>query len=181
MSRIGRQTIILPAGVTVTIKERTAHVQGPKGELQVAIPPVIVPSQDSEGLHVRRTNEQKQSKALHGLTQRLLLNAVTGVSEGFQKRLEIRGVGMRAIEEDNGLTFSLGFSHPVRLETPEGITLKMEKNTVVVSGIDKQKVGSVAAQIRSFRPVEPYKGKGIRYEGEHVITKQGKAVKSTGA
>jgi large subunit ribosomal protein L6 len=179
MSRIGRLPIPVPAGVDVTIDGRTVSVKGPKGSLAhtVAAPIDIAKGEDGT-LLVTRPNDERMSKALHGLTRTLVANMVIGVTEGYSKTLEIVGTGYRVQARGSDLEFALGFSHPVTVVAPEGITFAVEAPTrFVVSGIDKQKVGEIAANIRKIRKPEPYKGKGVRYSGEVVRRKAGKAGK----
>ena len=177
MSRIGRMPITVPAGVEVTIAENNVvTVKGPKGTLTQALRPEMILEQDGNVIHIKRPSDDKLHCALHGMTRALLHNMVVGVSEGFKKELEINGVGYRAAKQGNNINFTLGFSHPVVKEPPAGITFEVPApNKIVVSGADKEKVGAVAAEIRTLRPPEPYKGKGIRYEGEYVRRKMGKA------
>lgn len=178
MSRIGNLPIELPPGVTVTVDERNqVTVKGPKGELTQRLPrPIII--EVSEGvIRVRRPTDQKQHRAQHGLTRALLANMVTGVTEGFEKRLEIHGVGYRAEMQGRNLELRLGYSQPVIYQPQEGVELAVQDNVVIVRGMDRQKVGQTAAEIRAKRKVEPYKGKGIRYVGEQVRRKAGKAAK----
>jgi large subunit ribosomal protein L6 len=175
MSRIGKQPIPVPSGVTVSIESGLVRVNGPKGELAERIPRDIVVEQDGDELVVRRPTDRGEHRALHGLTRSLVFNMVRGVTEGYAKTLEIQGVGYRAQKRGNDLELSLGFSHPVAVKAPEGIEFDVPQPTrIVVRGISKQLVGEVAANIRKQRPPEPYKGKGIRYEGEHVARKVGK-------
>jgi large subunit ribosomal protein L6 len=175
MSRIGRKPITIPSGVTVTVDGSTVKVKGPKGELSRTFEPSMKVRQEGNELLVERPNDEKREKALHGLTRALLSNMVTGVTEGFKKTLEIIGVGYRAEKKGKNLVVSVGYSHPVNYPEPEGITLTTPApTTIVVEGVDKQKVGQVAAELREFRPPEPYKGKGIRYQGEQVRRKAGK-------
>jgi large subunit ribosomal protein L6 len=180
MSRIGKKPISVPGGVTITVGENNyVTVKGPKGTLSQQLPPDIAINQDNGTVNVTRPSDEKQHKALHGLTRSLLNNMVVGVSTGFQKVLEINGVGYRATKTGRNLTMALGFSHPVIVEAPEGIDLNTgERNTVIVSGADKQLVGEVAANIRGLRPPEPYKGKGIKYSTEVIRRKAGKAGKT---
>lgn len=180
MSRIGKKPISVPSGVTITVGENNyVTVKGPKGSLSQQLPPEIAINQDSGTVNVVRPSDEKKHKALHGLTRSLLNNMVVGVSTGFQKVLEINGVGYRATKTGRNLTMALGFSHPVIVEAPEGIDLNTgERNTVIVSGADKQLVGEVAANIRGLRPPEPYKGKGIKYSNEVIRRKAGKAGKT---
>ena len=175
MSRIGRQPIPLPAGVTVAIEPETVRVNGPKGELSERIHKDIAVTQDGEQLVVSRPTDRGEHRALHGLTRSLVANMVHGVTTGYEKRLEIQGVGYRAQLKGKNLELAVGFSHPVGVAAPEGIEFEVPQPTrVVVRGISKQLVGETAAIIRKQRPPEPYKGKGIRYEGEHVQRKVGK-------
>ena len=175
MSRIGRQPIPLPAGVTVAIEPETVRVNGPKGELSERIHKDIEVTQDGEQLVVSRPTDRGEHRALHGLTRSLVANMVHGVTTGYEKRLEIQGVGYRAQLKGKNLELAVGFSHPLGVPAPEGIELEVPQPTrVVVKGISKQLVGETAAIIRKQRPPEPYKGKGIRYEGEHVPRKVGK-------
>ncbi len=178
MSRIGRLPIPVPSGVDVTIEGRTITVKGPKGELTHTVAaPIEVVKEDGQ-LRVVRPNDENKVKALYGLTRTLVANMITGVTQGYSKRLEIHGVGYRVQAKGSDLEFSLGFSHPVTVRAPEGITFAVESPTrFVVSGIDKQKVGEVAANIRKLRKPDPYKGKGVRYEGEVIRRKVGKAGK----
>jgi large subunit ribosomal protein L6 len=181
MSRIGRMPISVPAPVSVSIEERLVRVKGPKGELMQPIPDGIRVAQHDGHLVVERASEIKRHKALHGLTRTLINNMVTGVTTGFSKTLEISGVGYRATMAGQRLNLALGFSHPVDVVPPPGITFATEGPTrIIVSGIDKQQVGETAAQIRRLREPEPYKGKGIRYSGEVVRRKAGKAGKVGG-
>jgi large subunit ribosomal protein L6 len=179
MSRIGKVPISVPSGVDVSISGRTITVKGPKGMLSRDIPGDIVVRQEDSTLLVERPDDERQNRALHGLTRSLVNNMVVGVTDGFRKELEIVGVGYRAeAQGPNGVKLSLGFSHPVNVKAPEGITFEVPTATqVVVTGIDKEVVGQVAANIRSIRKPEPYKGKGVRYAGERVLRKAGKAGK----
>jgi large subunit ribosomal protein L6 len=167
--------IAVPDGVTVTIKGQHVTIKGPKGTLEHDVHPVISLSIKDKEILVSRPNDSRQSRALHGLTRALVANMVHGVKEGFQKSLEIQGVGYRAAKQGEAINFQLGYSHPIVFDPPPGIALSVERNIVTVEGIDKQAVGQVAAQIRALRGPEPYKGKGIRYVGEHVRRKAGKA------
>jgi len=179
MSRIGKLPIPVPAGVDVAIEGRRVIVKGPKGELShtVAAPISVGRGEDGQ-LRVTRPNDERESRALHGLSRTLVANMVTGVTQGYAKTLEIVGTGYRVLAKGSDLEFSLGFSHPVPVRAPEGITFRVETPTrFVVEGIDKQKVGEVAANIRKIRPPEPYKGKGVRYQGEQVRRKAGKTGK----
>jgi large subunit ribosomal protein L6 len=175
MSRIGKQPIPIPEGVTVSISPDRVEVKGPRGELSERIPRDIEVVQEDGQLLVRRPTDRGVHRALHGLTRSLVANMVTGVTEGYAKTLEIQGVGYRAQKRGNDLELALGFSHPVPIKAPDGIEFEVPQPTrIVVRGISKQLVGEVAANIRKRRPPEPYKGKGIRYEGEYVARKVGK-------
>ena len=176
MSRVGRMPIEIPAGVTVSQKENTLTVKGAKGELTRTFHPEINIAVEENVITVTRPSDGKEHRSLHGLTRALVANMVTGVHEGFTKTLEINGVGYRAAKQGNKLALTLGFSHPVEMEAPAGITIDVPApNKIVVTGADKEVVGAVAADIRKWRKPEPYKGKGIRYEGEVVRRKAGKA------
>lgn len=176
MSRIGRQPIVVPAGVTVTVEDNMVTVKGPKGELSRQINKDMIIEQEAGQLLVSRPSDQKAHRSLHGLSRTLISNMVTGVTTGFTRTLEIVGVGYRAAKAGNNVNMTLGFSHPVVIEPPAGITLDVPApNRVVVSGINKEHVGAMAANIRSLREPEPYKGKGVKYEGEVVRRKVGKA------
>ena len=176
MSRIGRMPIEIPAGVTVSQNEHTLTVKGAKGELTRTFHPDINITVENNVITVTRPSDGKEHRSLHGLTRALVANMVTGVHEGFTKTLEINGVGYRAAKQGNKLALTLGFSHPVEMEAPAGITIEVPApNKIVVTGADKEVVGAVAADIRKWRKPEPYKGKGIRYEGEVVRRKAGKA------
>ena len=175
MSRIGRQPIAVPSGVTVTIEPESVSVKGPKGELSERIPRDIEVVQEDGQLLVRRPTDRGEHRALHGLTRSLVANMVQGVTAGYEKRLEIQGVGYRAQMKGKNLELAVGYSHPVPIPAPEGIEFEVPQPTrIVVKGISKQRVGEIAAIIRKQRPPEPYKGKGIRYEGEYVARKVGK-------
>jgi large subunit ribosomal protein L6 len=175
MSRIGRKPVAIPDGVTVDIKPELISVKGPKGELNQAVSGDMKVLQSDGTLTVERPTDRGEHRALHGLTRSLIANMVEGVTQGFEKRLEIQGVGYRARLQGKALELSVGYSHPVSVTAPEGIEFEVPTPTqVVVRGIDKQLVGEIAARIRRTRPPEPYKGKGIRYEGEHVRRKVGK-------
>ena len=177
MSRIGRAPIEIPAGVTVKVDDSNlVAVKGPKGELSRQIPKDMKISVEGSVIKVDRPSDDKTHRSLHGLSRTLINNMVVGVTDGFSKSLEIKGVGYRAQKQGKNLNLSLGFSHPVIVEPPAGITFEVPSaNAIVVSGIDKELVGSMAAKIRSFRKPEPYKGKGIKYAGEHIRRKEGKA------
>ncbi|MBE9008807.1 50S ribosomal protein L6 [Pseudanabaenaceae cyanobacterium LEGE 13415] len=175
MSRIGKRPITIPAKVTVTVNGQEVVVKGPKGELSRVLPSgVTVETQDST-VNVNRVNDSRMARERHGLCRTLVANMVEGVSNGFSRRLEIQGVGYRAAVQGKNLNLSMGYSHPVLIEPPDGVQFQVENNTnVIVTGIDKEIVGNTAAKIRSVRPPEPYKGKGIRYQGEVVRRKVGK-------
>jgi len=178
MSRIGRMPVPIPSGVDVTIDGRAVTVTGSKGKLSLEVAEPIEVSQNDGVITVTRPNDEGNVRALHGLSRSLVANMVTGVTEGYRKTLEIVGVGYRVQARGDNLEFSLGFSHPVTVSPPEGITLRVETPTrLVVEGIDKQQVGEVAANIRKLRKPDPYKGKGLRYSGEHIRRKVGKAGK----
>ena len=179
MSRIGKQPIPVPAGVDVTIEGRTVAVKGPKGSLSHTVAAPIEVSRAEDGtIVVTRPNDENRNRALHGLSRTLVANMITGVTEGYVKRLEISGVGYRVQAKGSNLEFSLGYSHPIVVEPPEGISFKVESPTrFSVEGIDKQKVGEVAANIRKLRKPDPYKAKGVKYEGEVIRRKVGKAGK----
>ena len=176
MSRIGRKSITLPKGVDVSVKGEKIVVKGSKGELSTHMMPGINLKIEGGVVNVSRENDEKQTRASHGLIRALVANMVTGVTEGFQKTLELVGVGYRAQIQGKKLILSIGYSHPIEFEAPSGIEIIVENPVkIVVKGIDKQAVGQVSAVIRGFRPPEPYHGKGIRYGGEHIIRKAGKA------
>jgi len=178
MSRIGKAPIPVPSGVEVSINGRQVAVKGPKGALDLEVPGEITVRQDGEEILVERPDDERQNRALHGLTRSLVNNMVVGVSEGFSKELQIIGVGYRAAPKGSDLELQLGFSHPVIVKAPDGIEFDVPEPTrIIVSGTNKQVVGQVAADIRSHRKPEPYKGKGVRYLGEHVPRKAGKAAK----
>lgn len=178
MSRIGKRPIDIPGKVSITIDGLNIAVKGPKGELSRSLPTAVTVEQEGETLLVKRRDESRSSRQLHGLCRTLVANMVEGVSQGFQRRLEIQGVGYRAQVQGRNLTLNVGYSHPVQIEPPPGIQLAVENNTnVIVTGFDKELVGNTAAKIRAVRPPEPYKGKGIRYAGEVVRRKAGKAGK----
>lgn len=178
MSRIGKRPIPVPKNVTVTIDGQSVKVKGPKGELSRILPGEVIVAQEGETVTVTRRDESRAARQRHGLCRTLVSNMVDGVSQGFSKRLEIQGVGYRAAVQGKNLNLSMGFSHPVNIEPPDGITFAVEGTTnVIISGIDKEIVGNTAAKVRAVRPPEPYKGKGIRYAGEVVRRKVGKAGK----
>lgn len=175
MSRIGKKPVALPAGVTASMDAGTLSVKGPKGELKMPMSDLISYEMKDEGLSVRPANDSKAARAFWGMQRTLVQNLVTGVTEGFTKVLEITGVGYRANSQGKTLKLQLGYSHDVDFAIPEGIDIKTPDNTTVeISGIDKQKVGQVAAEIRRWRKPEPYKGKGIKYRGEYIFRKEGK-------
>jgi large subunit ribosomal protein L6 len=179
MSRVGQQPIPIPSGVEVAIDGTRVRVKGSKGELEHDLPPSITVARDGDDLVVTRPDDERENRALHGLTRSLLANLVTGVSEGFTRELEIQGVGYRATAQGpTKIELQLGFSHPVQFEAPDGITFEVPQPTrITVRGCDKQLVGQVAANIRKIRKPEPYKGKGIRYVDERVLRKAGKSAK----
>jgi len=175
MSRIGKKPVPLPKGVTASVEGQTVKVKGPKGELSVKLVPQVSASVGDDGITVTPDKNQDKSAQMWGLSRSLVSNLVTGVTTGFSQKLEIQGVGYRAAVQGKILNLQLGFSHDVPYAIPEGITIVTEKPTMImITGTDKQKVGQVAAEIRSWRPPEPYKGKGVRYEGEYVRRKEGK-------
>jgi large subunit ribosomal protein L6 len=179
MSRVGRAPITVPSSVTVTLEGPMVNVKGPQGSLERTLPEGISIAQEGDTLLVTRPDDERRHRALHGLSRSLVANMVSGVTDGFTKELEIVGVGYRATAKGPGsLELALGFSHPVLVDAPEGITFEVPVPTrIVVKGIDKEKVGQVAADIRKLRKPEPYKGKGVRYAGERVLRKAGKAAK----
>ena len=175
MSRIGKQPIELPSGVNVAISPGRVQVNGPLGELSQNVPARMQVEQENGTLTVKRPTDRGDDRALHGLTRSLIANMVEGVTKGFEKRLELQGVGYRAALRGTDLELNVGFSHPVVVKPPQGIAFEVpEATSVLVKGIDKQQVGEIAAEVRKVRPPEPYKGKGIRYEGEYVRRKVGK-------
>jgi large subunit ribosomal protein L6 len=175
MSRIGKLPIQVPSGVEVQLEHGLVRVKGPKGQLQQKVSTELTIERDDSQLLVKRPTDRGEHRALHGLTRSLIFNMVQGVTEGYRKQLDIQGVGYRAQLRGKSLELALGYSHPVKMEAPEGIEFEVPVPTqVIVSGIDKQAVGEIAARIRKLRPPEPYKGKGIRYAGEHVVRKVGK-------
>ncbi|HEY8313100.1 MAG TPA: 50S ribosomal protein L6 [Candidatus Baltobacteraceae bacterium] len=179
MSRIGKLPVAVPNGVNVNLADGEVHVKGPKGELRQSLLHYVSVKLEDGQVVVERKGEAKEHRSAHGLTRTLINNMVEGVSKGFRKSLEIQGVGYRAAKSGEKVNLTLGYSHPVSFEPPQGITLSVEgTNKIHVDGIDKQQVGQVAAEIRSLRPPEPYKGKGVRYEGEVVRKKLGKAGKA---
>ena len=178
MSRIGKSPVNLPSGVEVSVVERTITVKGPKGTLSRELPGEIEVNVDGSVLTCTRPNDERRNRAQHGLTRSLVNNMVLGVTDGFKKNLEIVGVGYRATPKGSSLELALGFSHPVKVDAPDGISFECPTPTqIVVSGIDKELVGQVAANIRKIRKPEPYKGKGVRYKGERIMRKAGKTAK----
>jgi large subunit ribosomal protein L6 len=178
MSRVGKQVITIPAKVTIKVTGANVHVEGPKGKLDYQLPEGITITQEGGELSVHRASDLRTQKALHGTAQRLITNMVHGVSEGFRKDLEIQGVGFRAAVKGSNLDLSLGYSHPLLHPIPKTLKVVVAENTKIsVEGIDKQLVGQFAADVRSYYPPEPYKGKGVRYVGEYVRRKEGKSVK----
>ena len=177
MSRIGKLPVDIPAGVTITVGDSTITVAGPKGTLEVPVQQNTTTKVENNQIVVTRADDEPHSKAWHGLQRALLNNAVAGVTQGFEKKLEINGVGYRLSGGGKQIEMALGFSHPVKYAAPDGVELKVDKMEITVTGIDKQKVGQVAAEIRALKKPEPYKGKGIKYIDEHIIRKAGKAGK----
>jgi large subunit ribosomal protein L6 len=175
MSRIGKKSVAVPSGVTANVEGQTVKVKGPKGALQLLLPDEVTATMDKGGITLGPRSESKRARSLWGTSRTLVANLVSGVTKGFEQRLEINGVGYRAIVQGKNLQLQLGYSHDVIFPIPEGITIVAPKPTeVVITGIDKQKVGQVAAEIRGFRPPEPYKGKGVKYQGEYIFRKEGK-------
>ncbi len=182
MSRIGRAPIAVPSAVKIVTEGQLVHVEGPKGKLSWSLPEVIQVKLDGQILTVTRQGDERSARALHGLSRALIANMVNGVTAGFSKELEIVGIGYRAVLQGKQLTLSVGFSHPVIMPIPEGITVEVPKpNILIIKGVDRQLVGQFAANIRRVAPPEPYKGKGIRYQGEVVRKKAGKAATGSGA
>ena len=178
MSRIGKKPIVIPAGVEVKIDGNKVTVKGPKGTLSNEFAPAITIAQEGNEIIVTRPSDEAEHRSLHGLTRTLVANMVTGVTEGYKKELEVNGVGYRASKQGKDLVLNLGFSHPVIMPEIEGITVEVPSpNLVVITGADKQKVGQFAAEVREKRPPEPYKGKGVKYVGEYIRRKEGKAGK----
>ena len=177
MSRIGKQPVSIPAKVKVEVRGTNVFVEGPKGKLQQAIPGRVTATVEKDKVVVSRDGDDAQAKALHGLTRSLINNMVKGVSEGYVKKLEIHGVGFKAAVKGKQVDLSLGFSHPILFNIPDQIKVTVDENTkLTIEGPDKQVVGQAAAEIRSYYPPEPYKGKGVRYAGEHIVRKEGKTV-----
>ena len=174
MSRIGKLPVEIPAGVTITVEGDAIKVSGPKGNLEAAKLPHVDVAIEGTTLTVTRKSDEKQARAQHGLMRALINNMVVGVTNGFEKKLEVNGVGFKVALQGTTLVLNLGFSHPIEFKAPEGVTIGVDKMTISVSGISKQQVGQVAADIRSLKKPEPYKGKGIKYEGEYIIRKAGK-------
>jgi large subunit ribosomal protein L6 len=175
MSRIGNKTVAIPSGVTANVEGQTVKVKGPKGAVQVVLHDDVTAKMDKGGVKVDPRNETKRARSLWGTSRTLVANLMTGVTKGFEEKLEITGVGYRAAVQGKNLQLQLGYSHDVNYPIPEGIAIATPKPTeVVITGIDKQKVGHVAAEIRGFRPPEPYKGKGVKYAGEYIFRKEGK-------
>ena len=175
MSRIGKKPVSIPSGVTANVEGQTVKVKGPKGAMQVVLPDEVIVKMDAGTVKIDPRNETKRARSMWGTSRTLVSNLVTGVTKGFEKRIEITGVGYRAALQGKNLQLALGYSHDVIYPVPEGITIVAPKPTeIVVTGIDKQKVGQVAAEIRAFRPPEPYKGKGVKYAGEYIFRKEGK-------
>jgi large subunit ribosomal protein L6 len=177
MSRVGKLPVTLPSGVTITVDTSEITVAGPKGTLKQFTMPGVTVKQEENQIIVTRENDEPKNRAKHGLMRALLNNMVNGVSQGFSKKLEINGVGYRVNMQGSDLKFNLGFSHDVIFKLPQGVTATTEQNTITVSGIDKQQVGQVAAEIRALKKPEPYKGKGIKYADERIIRKSGKSGK----
>lgn len=177
MSRIGKLPVQIPAGVTITVDSDAIKVVGPKGELTVPHLSDVTVAVDSDSAVTTRNNEERIARAQHGLQRSLLFNAVEGVTKGFEKKLEVNGVGFRVASSNNELEMALGFSHPVKYKAPAGVNVSNDKMTIIVSGIDKQQVGQVAAEIRALKKPEPYKGKGIKYADEVILRKAGKTGK----
>jgi large subunit ribosomal protein L6 len=175
MSKIGKRPVAIPSGVTATVTGQTVKVKGPKGELSVVMNDNVTPKLDKNEISFEKKGEEKQDNASWGLYRSLVNNLVTGVTKGFEKKLEINGVGYRAAMQGKNLSLSLGYSHDVIYQVPAGVTVATPKPTeIVITGVDKQKVGQVAAEIRGYRKPEPYKGKGVKYEGEFIFRKEGK-------
>ncbi len=177
MSRIGKQPVSIPAGVIITVDENSVTVKGPKGELAQPLLPGVTVKVDGDTLSVTRQSDEREHRSKHGLMRTLINNMVVGVTEGFEKKLEVTGVGFKVSLAGNSIKLSLGFSHEIEYKLPDGVQAKVEQNTITISGIDKQQVGQVAAEIRAFKKPEPYKGKGITYVGERILRKSGKSGK----
>jgi large subunit ribosomal protein L6 len=177
MSRVGKQPIQIPSGVTIAVDNDYITVNGPKGELKQFTMPGVKLNQMDGTLTVGRANDERQNRARHGLMRTLVSNMVTGVTQGFEKKLEINGVGYRVQQQGQDLKFNIGFSHDVVYKVPQGVTASVEQNVITISGTDKQRVGQTAAEIRALKKPEPYKGKGIKYSDERIIRKSGKSGK----
>jgi large subunit ribosomal protein L6 len=175
MSRIGKKPVAIPGGVTAAVNGQEVSVKGPKGELKHVLVDQIMAKTDKDGIEIAMREDTKEARAMWGMSRTLVANLITGVTEGFTKKLEITGVGYRAAVQGQALQLQLGYSHDITYPLPDGIQAQCPKPTeILISGIDKQKVGQVAAEIRRFRPPEPYKGKGVRYAGEYILRKEGK-------
>jgi large subunit ribosomal protein L6 len=175
MSRIGKKAVVIPSGVTASVEGQTVKMKGPKGALEFVLPKEVAAKMDKASIQIDPRDESKRARSMWGTSRTLVANLVTGVTKGFEKKLEITGVGYRAAVQGKNLQIALGYSHDVVFPIPAGITIATPKPTeVVVTGIDRQKVGQVAAEIRGFRPPEPYKGKGVKYAGEYIFRKEGK-------
>ena len=174
MSRIGKLPVEIPSGVTITVDGDVIKVTGPKGELSERVLPEVTVSSEDNSFIVKRKSDEKLARSQHGLMRALIQNMVTGVTSGFEKKLEVSGVGFKVALQGNKLVLNLGFSHPIEYEAPAGVNVAVDKMNIIVSGINKQQVGQVAADIRKFKKPEPYKGKGIKYENEYVLRKAGK-------
>jgi large subunit ribosomal protein L6 len=175
MSRIGKRAVPVPSGVTANVEGQTVKMKGPKGALQIVLPDDVLAKMESGGIKIDPRNETKRARSMWGTSRTLVANLVTGVTKGFERKLEINGVGYRAAVQGKNLQLSLGYSHEVNYAIPEGIAIVTPKPTeILITGIDRQKVGQVAAEIRAFRGPEPYKGKGVRYAGEYIFRKEGK-------
>jgi large subunit ribosomal protein L6 len=175
MSRIGKKAVAIPSGVTANVEGQTVKMKGPKGALQLLLPDDVAATMESGGIKLEPRSETKRARSMWGTSRTLVSNLVTGVTKGFERKLEITGVGFRAAVQGKNLQLQLGYSHDVVYPIPEGITIATPKPVeIVITGMDKQKVGQVAAEIRDFRPPEPYKGKGVRYTGEYIFRKEGK-------
>lgn len=179
MSRIGKQPVVIPSGVDVKIDQGLAVIKGPKGEISLPVHPSITVRVNEGTIVIEEGTKSKESAAFWGLTRAKLANFVTGVTKGFEKKLELEGVGFRAQVQGQTLNLTIGFTHPVEFAIPKGITVTVEKNVITISGIDKEIVGEVASKIRALKKPEPYKGSGIRYQGEHIIRKVGKKAASS--
>ena len=175
MSRIGNKAVAVPSGVTANVEGQTVKVKGPKGAMQLVLSDDVIAKMDKDGIHLDPRNESKRARSLWGTSRTLVANLMSGVTKGFEEKLEITGVGYRAAVQGKNLQLQLGFSHDVMYPIPDGIAIATPKPTeIIITGIDKQKVGHVAAEIRGFRPPEPYKGKGVKYVGEYIFRKEGK-------